>query len=110
MSVGHGRRAATVARPSGPDAAATKPSDARTGRNGSILQQPRLPGAQTILSRFGPILGRRFAKANLGVLGQAHAAFTGLRKARALRGRGVNIFTQWIGDPDALGSSVLLKA
>ena len=30
------------------------------------------------------------------------------RSAKAIRGRGANIFTQWVGDPDALGSAVLL--
>ena len=30
--------------------------------------------------------------------------------AAAIRGRGANIFTQWSGDPDALGSAVLLEA
>ncbi len=35
----------------------------------------------------------------------------GLRRAaKSIRGRGANIFTQWIGDPDALGSAVLLEA
>ena len=28
----------------------------------------------------------------------------------AIRGRGANIFTQWVGDPDALGSALMLKA
>ena len=28
------------------------------------------------------------------------------RSAKAIRGRGANIFTQWVGDPDALGSAV----
>ena len=32
------------------------------------------------------------------------------RSAAAIRGRGANIFTQWVGDPDALGSAVLLRA
>jgi nanoRNase/pAp phosphatase (c-di-AMP/oligoRNAs hydrolase) len=32
------------------------------------------------------------------------------RSAAAIRGRGANIFTQWVGDPDALGSAVVLKA
>jgi nanoRNase/pAp phosphatase (c-di-AMP/oligoRNAs hydrolase) len=32
------------------------------------------------------------------------------RSAKAIRGRGANIFTQWVGDPDALGSAVLLSA
>src|SRR5688500_2632965 len=110
MSVGQGRRAPAGERPSGSEAATVKLTESRAGRNGTILQQTKLPGPQTIVSRFGPILGRRFARANLDVLGQAHAAFAGLRKARTLRGRGVNIYTQWIGDPDALGSAVLLKA
>ena len=32
------------------------------------------------------------------------------RSAKAIRGRGANIFTQWVADPDALGSAVVLKA
>jgi nanoRNase/pAp phosphatase (c-di-AMP/oligoRNAs hydrolase) len=64
-----------------------------------------------IVSRFGPTLGRRFSRNNLDVLQMAHAAYTGLKKAaRSIRGRGANIFTQWIGDPDALGSAMVLKA
>jgi nanoRNase/pAp phosphatase (c-di-AMP/oligoRNAs hydrolase) len=31
------------------------------------------------------------------------------RSAATIRGRGANIFTQWSGDPDALGSAVLLE-
>lgn len=56
------------------------------------------------------MLGPRFARANVDILGQAHAAYTGLlAAARTIRGRGANIFTQWIGDPDALGSAVVLQ-
>jgi nanoRNase/pAp phosphatase (c-di-AMP/oligoRNAs hydrolase) len=81
-------------------------------RNGPILVRPeRLPSALAIVSRFGPVLGKRFSRENLALLAQAHSAFTGLRKAaKTIRGRGANIFTQWVGDPDALGSAVLLQA
>ena len=62
-------------------------------------------------AKFGPILGKRFASANLPLLGQAHAAYSGLRRwATTIRGRGANIFTQWAGDPDALGSAVAARA
>ncbi len=61
--------------------------------------------------RFQRILGKRRTLENLPVLTQAHAAYMGLkRSAKAIRGRGANIFTQWVGDPDALGSAVLLTA
>jgi nanoRNase/pAp phosphatase (c-di-AMP/oligoRNAs hydrolase) len=87
-----------------------------TGRNGNgqgprVLQPVRVPGAHVVISRFGRILGKRRAKENLAILAQAHAAYMGLkRSAAAIRGRGANIFTQWVGDPDALGSAVLLRA
>jgi nanoRNase/pAp phosphatase (c-di-AMP/oligoRNAs hydrolase) len=78
----------------------------------SVLQKPkRLPSAHAVQLRFGAVLGKRFARKNLPVLQQVHAAYTGLRRAAALiRGRGANIFTQWVGDPDALGSAVMLRA
>lgn len=84
----------------------------RNGRNGHILHRPaRLPGAHAVTARFGTILGKRFTRNNLELLSLAHAAYLGLtRSAAAIRGRGANIFTQWVGDPDALGSAVLLKA
>jgi len=80
-------------------------------RNGPILQRPsRLAGSHVLLARFGTFLGKRFTRNNLGLLGLAHAAFIGLRRSAAsIRGRGANIFTQWVGDPDALGSAVALK-
>jgi nanoRNase/pAp phosphatase (c-di-AMP/oligoRNAs hydrolase) len=84
-------------------------------RNGAatrvILQRPaRVPGSAAVLSRFGPILGKRFTRNNLPVLSQVHMAYSGLkRSATAIRGRGANIFTQWVGDPDALGSAVMLQ-
>ncbi len=87
-----------------------------TGRNGNgqgprVLQPVRVPGAHVVVSRFGKILGKRRAKENLAILAQAHAAYVGLkRSAAAIRGRGANIFTQWVGDPDALGSALLLRA
>ena len=76
-----------------------------------VLQPVRTPGAHVVVRRFGRILGKRRAKENLAILAQAHAAYMGLkRSASAIRGRGANIFTQWVGDPDALGSAILLRA
>jgi nanoRNase/pAp phosphatase (c-di-AMP/oligoRNAs hydrolase) len=82
------------------------------GHRPSVLQRPaRVPGSSAVLSRFGGILGKRFTRNNLPVLSQVHMAYTGLRRsAAAIRGRGANIFTQWVGDPDALGSAVMLQA
>jgi nanoRNase/pAp phosphatase (c-di-AMP/oligoRNAs hydrolase) len=89
-----------------------KVSDGRSSRTPSaILLEPKLPGRLAIVSRFGPLLGRRFSRTKFEILAHAYAAYTGLKKAaRTIRGRGANIYTQWIGDPDALGSAVLLKA
>jgi nanoRNase/pAp phosphatase (c-di-AMP/oligoRNAs hydrolase) len=79
-------------------------------RNGPILKPPRNPGAFAVRRRFQTLLGKRRTMDNLPVLGEAHAAYLGLkRSAKAIRGRGANIFTQWVGDPDALGSAILLK-
>jgi nanoRNase/pAp phosphatase (c-di-AMP/oligoRNAs hydrolase) len=73
-----------------------------------LLPQPA--SRRALLARFGDGLGKRFTRNNLEILTQAHAAYTGLRRhAKAVRGRGANIFTQWVGDPDALGSAVALK-
>ncbi len=81
-------------------------------RNGTSLLRPvKVPGLQAVGMRFGRSLGKRFTRNNLGVLAQAHAAYLALRRSqKAIRGRGANIFTQWVGDPDALGSAVLLDA
>jgi nanoRNase/pAp phosphatase (c-di-AMP/oligoRNAs hydrolase) len=81
-------------------------------RNGPLLQRPaRVPGAAAVALRFGGPLGKRFTRHNLPLLAQVHMAFSGLRRSsQAIRGRGANIFTQWVGDPDALGSAVLLEA
>ena len=82
-------------------------------RNGAavLLRPTRLPGPQAVAMRFGRTLGKRFTRNNLAALQQAHAAFLALRRsAKAIRGRGANIFTQWVGDPDALGSAVVLDA
>ena len=80
-------------------------------RSGRILPAPRHAGASVVRRSFEGILGKRRTLENLAVLTQAHAAYMGLkRSAKAIRGRGANIFTQWVGDPDALGSAVLLKA
>lgn len=75
------------------------------------IRHPRLPSPQVVVARFGPLLGKRFTRDNIEVVGLAHAAYQGLRRsASAIRGRGANVFTQWAGDPDALGSAVLLEA
>jgi nanoRNase/pAp phosphatase (c-di-AMP/oligoRNAs hydrolase) len=75
-----------------------------------LLAPKRRPAAATVVAKFGPVLGKRFARANLPLLEQAHSAYSGLRRAAAaIRGRGANIFTQWTGDPDALGSATLLE-
>jgi nanoRNase/pAp phosphatase (c-di-AMP/oligoRNAs hydrolase) len=82
-------------------------------RNGLIVHRPRAAGLHAIAARFTPVLGKRFVRdpQNVQLLGLAHAAHAALVRARAsVRGRGVNIFTQWVGDPDALGSAVVLKA
>jgi nanoRNase/pAp phosphatase (c-di-AMP/oligoRNAs hydrolase) len=81
-------------------------------KNGTILHRPaKLPGLAAVLSRFGSPLGRRFTRNNLALLAQVHTAYSALkRSATAIRGRGANIFTQWVGDPDALGSAILLRA
>ena len=91
----------------------SREAPAKGSRNGRvILQRPaRLPGAQTVQTRFGKVLGKRFTRHNLKILAEVHSAYSALRRsANAIRGRGANIFTQWIGDPDALGSAVVLKA
>jgi nanoRNase/pAp phosphatase (c-di-AMP/oligoRNAs hydrolase) len=75
-----------------------------------LLAPPRRPGPSAVVTRFGRVLGKRFARANLPLLEQAYSAHSGLRRwATTIRGRGANIFTQWTGDPDALGSAVLLE-
>ncbi|MFI5008390.1 MAG: hypothetical protein ACHQKZ_13165, partial [Solirubrobacterales bacterium] len=81
-------------------------------KNGKILHPPaRLPGPHVVMQRFRPILGKRRTDENLPLLTLAHAAYMGLRRsAKAIRGRGANIFTQWVGDPDAIGSAILLEA
>jgi len=74
------------------------------------VRSRKTAGQSAIVTRFGPILGKRFAQANLAILGQAHSAVAGLkRSADSIRGRGANLLTQSVGDPDALGSAVLLE-
>jgi len=80
-------------------------------RNGRVLSPPRHAGPSVVRRRFLGLLGKRRTLEILPVLTQAHAAYMGLkRSAKAIRGRGANVFTQWVGDPDALGSAVLLTA
>jgi nanoRNase/pAp phosphatase (c-di-AMP/oligoRNAs hydrolase) len=85
------------------------------GKGAVVLEPILLPlkkaPRQAIMAKFGPMLGPRFARANVDLLGQVYAAYAGLKEAaRTIRGHGANIYTQWIGDPDALGSAVVLKA
>jgi nanoRNase/pAp phosphatase (c-di-AMP/oligoRNAs hydrolase) len=82
-------------------------------RNGFVVHRPRSAGLHALASRFTPILGKRFVSdpQNVALLGLAHAAHAGLHRATSrIAGRGANIFTQWVGDPDALGSAVVLAA
>jgi nanoRNase/pAp phosphatase (c-di-AMP/oligoRNAs hydrolase) len=81
-------------------------------KNGHILQRPtRLPSPAVVIRTFGPILGKRRSREILPILSQAYSAYMSLkRSAKAIRGRGANIFMQWVADPDALGSAVVLKA
>jgi nanoRNase/pAp phosphatase (c-di-AMP/oligoRNAs hydrolase) len=80
-------------------------------RNGRILEPPRPAGPHVVRRRFQGVIGKRRAVENIGVLTSAHAAYMGLKRSvKAIRGRGANVFTQWVGDPDALGSAVLLAA
>lgn len=80
-------------------------------RNGRVLKPLRSAGPAVVRRRFQGLLGKRRTLEILPLLGQVYAAYRGLeRSARAIRGRGANVFTQWVGDPDALGSAVLLTA
>ena len=83
----------------------------RRNGHGRVLQTPRSAGTSLVKRRFIPLLGKRRTLETLPVLTEAYAAYRGLkRSAKAIRGRGANVFTQWVGDPDALGSAVLLTA
>ena len=83
----------------------------RKNGHGRVLQTPRSAGTSLVKRRFIPLLGKRRTLETLPVLTEAYAACRGLkRSAKAIRGRGANVFTQWVGDPDALGSAVLLTA
>ena len=83
----------------------------RRNGHGRVLQTPRSAGTSLVKRRFIPLLGKRRTLEILPVLTEAYAAYRGLkRSAKAIRGRGANVFTQWVGDPDALGSAVLLTA
>jgi nanoRNase/pAp phosphatase (c-di-AMP/oligoRNAs hydrolase) len=75
-----------------------------------ILTTPRAPRRALIQARFTPFLGKRFVSDNPAISGQLAAAHTALKRARPrIVGRDVNVFTQWVGDPDALGSALLLE-
>ena len=80
-------------------------------RNGSILVPPRHANGFVVRRRFQGIIGKRRTAEILPLLSEANAAYMGLKlHAHSIRGRGANIFTQWVGDPDALGSAILLRA
>ena len=87
----------------------SSPAAGSARNNRPILHRPvRLSGRAAVVSRFGAALGKRFTRNNLELLGQVQSAYTGLRRWRkTIRGRGANIFTQWVGDPDALGSATV---
>jgi nanoRNase/pAp phosphatase (c-di-AMP/oligoRNAs hydrolase) len=79
-------------------------------RNGPVLVPPRRANAFVVRRRFQGMLGKRRTNEALAVLTEANAAYMGLREnASAIKGRGANIFTQFVGDPDALGSALLLR-
>ena len=84
----------------------TAPNATRT----SLLRAWRGPSLQ----RRGPRFGRSSASASRGTTSACWARRTPPTSAcgappTAIRGRGANIFTQWVGDPDALGSAVVLE-
>ena len=63
-------------------------------RNGRVLKPPRTAGTSVVRRRFVGRLGKRRTLEILPVLTQAHAAYMGLkRSAKAIKGRGANIFT-----------------
>ncbi|MEO5762822.1 MAG: hypothetical protein ABIR28_10985 [Vicinamibacteria bacterium] len=77
----------------------------------SLASSGRLPGVARVLAKFGIPFGRRFTRNNLDLLRLAYSAYAGLKSSAPLiRDRGVNIFTQWTGDPDAFGSAIMLAA
>ena len=81
------------------------------GSNGHVLHRPKAPSPAAVKARFGRLFGKRFSRNNLELLAPVHSAVMALRRSAAtIRGRGANIFTQWVGDPDALGSSLILRA
>jgi nanoRNase/pAp phosphatase (c-di-AMP/oligoRNAs hydrolase) len=80
-------------------------------RNGSILVPARRATDFVVRRRFQGIIGKRRTNEILPLLSEANAAYMGLKLAApTIRGKGGNIFTQWVGDPDALGSAILLRA
>ncbi|MCG6921096.1 MAG: hypothetical protein LJF15_08445 [Acidobacteria bacterium] len=80
-------------------------------RNGPVLIPPRRANNFVVRRRFQGFVGKRRSAEILPVLTEAHAAYMGLKlNSSSIRGRGANIFTQWVGDPDALGSALLLRA
>ena len=80
-------------------------------RNGSILTPTRRATGFVVRRRFQGIIGKRRTNEILPVLSEANAAYMGLKLAApTIRGKGAHVFTQWVGDPDALGSAILLRA
>ena len=80
-------------------------------RNPSVLlASPRRPSASAVVAKFGPVARQAVRAREPAPPGAGPRAHAGLRRwAATIRGRGANIFTQWTGDPDALGSAVLLE-
>jgi len=88
-----------------------KNGNGHNGHNGHVLHRPKAPSPAAVKARFGRLFGKRFSRNNLELLAPVHSAVMALRRsAAAIRGRGANIFTQWVGDPDALGSALILRA
>jgi nanoRNase/pAp phosphatase (c-di-AMP/oligoRNAs hydrolase) len=76
-----------------------------------LVHAGRLPGIGRVISKFGAPFGKRFTRNHFELLRLAYSAYAGLkRSAPLIRARGVNIYTQWTGDPDAFGSAIMLEA
>lgn len=85
------------------------PRPGRSARR-TLASAGRLPGIGRVISKFGAPFGKRFTRNHFELLRLAYLAYVGLkRSAPLIRERGVNIFTQWTGDPDAFGSAIMLE-
>jgi nanoRNase/pAp phosphatase (c-di-AMP/oligoRNAs hydrolase) len=97
--------------PTGPGSGASRLPRAKPAPPKSLVHPGRLPGIVRVLSKFGAPFGKRFTRNHFEILRLAYSAYAGLkRSAPLIRERGVNIYTQWTGDPDAFGSAIMLEA